>query len=64
MTFVHSDKDSEASLVLIEARRGGGVGLFLTKPLFIYKDEEHRVYSDDTAFIYENGLFPTDFYKN
>lgn len=61
MTFVHADTHSESSVVLVEARRGGGVGLMLTRPLIIYTDKSHSEYTEDMKYIMENGSFPSDF---
>lgn len=58
MTFVHADTESVSSMVLIEGRLGGGVGLKLTAPLIIYADGEHKVYTSDMDYIMENGSFP------
>ena len=44
VTFVHADTDSEASMVLIEGKRGGKSGMQLTKPLIIYKDKIHTLH--------------------
>ncbi len=63
ITFIHADKNSEASMVIIEARRGGGVGTYLTKPLLIYNSDTHSEYTDDMKYIYNNGSFPNEFYK-
>ena len=60
ITFVHARRDSEASMVLIEARLGGGVGAYLTRPLIIYDEDK---YTTDMSYIMENGSFPDDFYK-
>ena len=62
VTFVHADTESEASMVLIEAKRGGKSGMMLTKPLIIYKDTAHTAYGADMEYIMENGSFP-DVYK-
>lgn len=62
MTFVHADTESEPSMVLIEAKRGGRCGMTLTRPLIIYADKEHKCYSDDMEYIMENGSFPS-YYK-
>ncbi|MBR5242377.1 MAG: methyltransferase [Clostridia bacterium] len=64
ITFVHANKDSQSSIVLVEARRGGGVGSLLTKPLFIYDDKENKTYSNDMKYILDNGSFPNEFYIN
>ncbi len=58
MTFVHADPESAPSLVLIEARYGGGAELKITRPLVLYKDTTHKEFSDDTCYIYEKGYFP------
>ena len=62
ITFVHADTESEASMVLIEAKRGGKSGMMLTKPLIIYKDKTHTEYGADMNYIMDNGSFP-DTYK-
>ena len=52
MRFVHPYVDKEANMVLIEARRGGGVQMHLEAPLIVYKepgvytDEVYRIYAD------------------
>lgn len=63
MTFVHADVLSIPSMVLIEARRGGGVGAKITKPLIIYKDTRHLEYTDEMKHILECGSFPDDFFN-
>ena len=62
MTFVHADTESEPSMVLIDAKKGGKSGMQLTRPLIIYKDKIHKEYSDDMNYIMENGSFPK-YYK-
>lgn len=64
ITLVHASKESPSSIVLVEARRGGGVGALLTKPLIIYDDKESRSYTKDMKYILENGSFPNEFYIN
>ena len=61
MTFVHANTDSEPSMVLIEAKKGGKCGLKLTKPLIIYKSKENKEYSEDMNYIMENGSFPKEY---
>ena len=61
MTFVHADTESEASMVLISAKRGGKCGLKLTAPLIIYSDAEHKCYTDDMNYIMDNGVFPDNY---
>lgn len=62
LTLVHADTDSEPSMVLIEAKKGGKSGINVTRPLIIYRDKEHKIYSDDMNYIMENGSFPS-YYK-
>ena len=61
MTFVHADTESESSMVLVEAKRGGKSGMMLTAPLIIYNDKSHTEYSDDMNYIMEHGSFPDKF---
>lgn len=63
ITFVHADTDSESSMVLIEAKRGGKCDAKLTAPLIIYKDAMHKEYTPDMNYIMEHGSFPDKFYK-
>jgi len=63
ITFVHADTDSEPSMVLIEARAGGKSGARVTKPLIIYRDREHKLYTADMDYIMENGDFPEEYKK-
>lgn len=62
MTFVHADTESESSMVLIEAKKGGKSGMQLTRPLIIYSDKSHAEYSADMKYIMESGSFP-DYFK-
>ena len=62
MTFIHPHTDSAPSLVLVEARLGGGEELNITRPLIIYTDPSHTKYTDDMTYIYENGIFPSKRY--
>ena len=61
MTYVHANQNSEPSMVLIEAKKGGKCGLKLTKPLLIYKNTDNKDYSEDMNFIMENGSFPKEY---
>lgn len=63
ITFVHADTDSESSMVLIEAKKGGKCDAKLTAPLIIYKDKEHKKYTEDMEYIMNRGSFPDKFYK-
>lgn len=61
MTFVLSDASSIPSMVLVEGRRGGGVGLKVTRPLILYTDKTHSKYTEDMDYIMQTGNFPEDF---
>ncbi len=58
MTFVHASAGTESSMVLVEGKRGGKCGLFLTPPLLLYRDGTHRENSAELNYILENGSFP------
>ena len=61
LTLVHADVKSTPSMVLVEGRAGGGVGLYITRPLVLHKDKEHQTDTDDVEYIMKNGSFPSDF---
>lgn len=61
MTYVHANSNTEPSMVLIEAKKGGKYGLKLTKPLIIYKDKTNKEYSDDMNYIMNTGSFPKEY---
>ncbi len=61
MTFVHANRTSEASMVLIEAKRGGKSGMILTRPLIIYEDRANSILSEEMKHIDVLGSFPPDF---
>lgn len=61
VTFVHARAESEASMVLVEAKRGGKCGSVLTRPLIIY--ESGNRYGKDMEYIMENGIFPDEYYR-
>ena len=61
LTLVYADTVSEPSMVLVEAKKGGKSCINVTRPLVIYKDSEHKVYSDDMNYIMENGSFPSHY---
>lgn len=62
MTLVFADSTSEPSMALIEGRRGGRCGMYVTPPFIIYKDSSHREYSEDMDYVMNNGSFP-EIYK-
>lgn len=55
MTFVHGSEKHPPSFVLLEAKKGGAVGLFVTKPLLLKNAAGED--SADVKSIYENGEF-------
>lgn len=60
MTAVHGDASAPASMVLIDARRGGAPALELTPPLLLYRDPPAvtpRVMTEAAAQIYATGRF-------
>ena len=61
LTLVFADTESEPSMVLIEAKRGGSSGMIVTPPFIIYGDKTHRKYSADMDYVMENGSFPSRF---
>ena len=61
MTYVYADSEHSPSLVLIEAKKGGAAGLFLTKPLLLKNADGSD--SPDTKYIYENGVFHEQYDK-
>ncbi len=63
MTFILADAEAAPTIFLVEGRRGGKCGLKMTKPLIIYRDKAHKLYTDDMQYIMDNGIFPKDFLK-
>lgn len=61
MTYVYADSEHGASLVLIEAKKGGSPGLFLTKPLLLKNADGSD--SSDMKYIYERGVFHEQYDK-
>lgn len=60
-TFVHASCGKEAAMVLIEGKKGAKPGMMLTPPFIIYKNNEHKEYTEDMEFVMENGSFPAIF---
>lgn len=66
MTLVFPTTAHSPSLVLLEAKKHGAPGLFLTKPLIIYRaglEQKNENYTDDMKYIYENGAFHEQYQK-
>ena len=60
MTLVYPTENHGPCLVLLEAKKNGAPGVFVTKPLIIYqsgKPQTNENYTDDMKYIYENGAF-------
>lgn len=62
LTMVHADTESIPSMMLVEGKRGGKVGLRVTRPFYIYKDKSHTEYTSEMSYVLENGRFPEAFY--
>ncbi|MBE6549647.1 MAG: SAM-dependent methyltransferase [Ruminococcaceae bacterium] len=52
MTFVHADKLSEPSMVLIEAIKRGAAGMRVSAPIFLFEDGKRKP-SEQAKKIYE-----------
>ncbi len=59
LTTVHADSEHAPSLLLVEARKGGSVGLFVTKPLLLATGD--GISTADIDYIYKNGAFHEQF---
>ena len=57
ITFVHADIQSEPSIVLVSAIKGGASGAKVTPPLFLYEDTSHTKMSDKAQKIYDTMSF-------
>ena len=57
ITFVHADAQSEPSMMLVSAIKGGASGSIVTAPLLLYKDMEHKEMSDQAKKIYDTLSF-------
>lgn len=57
ITFVHADTESEPSIVLVSAIKGGASGATVTSPLFLYADKKHTKESDQAKRIYDTLSF-------
>ncbi len=56
MTFICADTKTPPSMVLIEAKKGASPSLLLTKPVYIYQDNEKsegKVMTEEALTIYE-----------
>lgn len=57
MTFVHADADTEPSMVLISATKGGASGMKVTSPLILYGSSDRKEMSDKAKKIYDTMSF-------
>ena len=57
ITFVHADIQSEPSIVLVSAIKGGASGAKVTPPLFLYEDTSHPKMSERAQKIYDTMSF-------
>jgi tRNA1Val (adenine37-N6)-methyltransferase len=48
--MVHSEKNTEAKMILVEGKKGGRSGLKIDSPLIIY--QENGSYSDEVKKIF------------
>ncbi len=65
LTFVCPDEKSRPCLVLVEAKKGGKEGIFITPPLIMHEDAFAKplVDSQELKYIYENGEFDERYRK-
>lgn len=57
ITFVHADTQSEPSVVLVSAIKGGASGAKVTEPLILYEDKAHKIMSEKAQKIYDTLSF-------
>ena len=61
LRIVYPKEGKEPNLVLIEAKKGGSAGLFLTKPLLLKNPDGSDTF--DSQYIYKNGAFHEQYDK-
>ena len=57
ITFVHADTQSEPSIVLVSATKGGASGATVTAPLILYEDSSHKKMTEKAERIYDTLSF-------
>lgn len=57
ITFVHADTQSDPSIVLVSAIKGGASGAKVTPPLFLYEDTSHKKMTAQATKIYDTMSF-------
>lgn len=65
ITYVHPDKNSRPSLVLVEGKKGAASGVYVTMPLIMHEDASAKVLVDtpDMQYIYSHGEFNAKYYN-
>ena len=58
MTLVHARADLPPSMLLLEARRGGGVGMRVSRPLILTADGKNTA---DYEYLLCHGILPDDY---
>ena len=57
ITFVQADSNSEPSMVLVSATKGGSSGARVTAPLILHNDSNHKEMSEQAKKIYDTLSF-------
>ena len=57
VTFVHADKNSSPSMMLVSAIKGGASGMTVTSPLFLYNENDRTKMTDEATKIYDTMSF-------
>ena len=57
VTFVHADKSSAPSMMLVSAIKGGASGMTVTPPLFLYSEGNRTQMTEEAAKIYDTMSF-------
>lgn len=66
LTLVYPTVSHAPCLLLLEAKKNGAPGLYVTPPLLIYRAgmaQTNENYTDEMKYIYENGVFHEQYQK-
>ena len=65
ITYVYPDAQSRPSIILVEGKKGGAPGVYVTPALIMHEDASAKKITDtdDLKYIYENGEFHERFIK-
>lgn len=66
LTLVHPTTAHAPCLLLLEAKKNGAPGLYVTPPLIIYREgakQTNENHTNEMKFIYENGVFHEQYQK-